>query len=199
MEPNGYSPAPPQKSNTALWIILAVCAGGICICGPILAAVLFPVFAQAKLAAQRTATISNAKQHALGLIMYASDWDDKLPHDNWCDSTSQYIKYENAFASKIVQKGDEKRYDFALTATLLGKSMRDVEDVRISIMTFESKNNEKNQVGGPELLPMPGRYSISGANSNGSCASFVDGHVKFIRDDQFPDGLDDRGMFRVRP
>ncbi len=199
MEPTGISPIPTKSNNTALWVILAICVGGLCIVVPILAAILLPVFAQAKLAAKQTATVANAKQHAFGLIMYTADWDDKMPHDNWCDSTSQYIKHENAFASKIEQRGEETRYDFALTATLLGKSVRDVEDIRISIMTFESKNNEKNQVGGPELLPMPGRYRVSGTNSKGSCTSFVDGHVKIIRDDQFPDGLDDRGMFRVRP
>jgi|CXWL01.1.fsa_nt_gi type II secretory pathway pseudopilin PulG len=198
MEPDAYSSIPPKKNNTLLYVILAVCAGGICICGPIMAAILFPVFAQAKLAAQKTATVTNAKQHALGLIMYAADWGDHLPHDNWCDSSSEYnVNAQNRFSSKILQKGEETRYDFALTATLLAKSLQAVEDTRISIMTFESKNNEKNQVGGPELLPKPGRYFMSNGN-RGSCASFADGHVKFILDDEFPDGLDDKGMFRVR-
>lgn len=42
----------------------------------ILAAILFPVFAQAKVAAQQTTTLSNLKQLGLGIIMYASDYDD---------------------------------------------------------------------------------------------------------------------------
>jgi len=42
----------------------------------ILAAILFPVFAQAKRAAKGTVAISNAKQMALGQIMYAGDADD---------------------------------------------------------------------------------------------------------------------------
>jgi len=42
----------------------------------ILAAILFPVFAQAKQSAKRTATLSNLKQMALGHIMYAADFDD---------------------------------------------------------------------------------------------------------------------------
>ena len=44
----------------------------------ILAAILFPVFAQAKLAAKKTVAISNAKQTALGLTMYATDVDDVI-------------------------------------------------------------------------------------------------------------------------
>jgi len=45
----------------------------------ILAAILFPVFAQAKGAAQRTACISNMKQLATSIVMYGSDFDDLMP------------------------------------------------------------------------------------------------------------------------
>ena len=45
----------------------------------ILAAILFPVFAQAKLAAKKTADLSNEKQLTLGLTMYAGDNDDHAP------------------------------------------------------------------------------------------------------------------------
>ncbi|HTQ10946.1 MAG TPA: prepilin-type N-terminal cleavage/methylation domain-containing protein, partial [Fimbriimonadaceae bacterium] len=49
----------------------------------ILAAILFPVFAQAKEAAKKTACLSNTKQIALGLYMYATDSDDTLPNTSW--------------------------------------------------------------------------------------------------------------------
>lgn len=45
----------------------------------ILAAILFPVFAQAKAAAKKTATLSNIKQLGLGALMYAGDYDDVFP------------------------------------------------------------------------------------------------------------------------
>lgn len=49
----------------------------------ILAAILFPVFAQAKSAAKKTHCISNTKQTGLAAIMYAADYDDVLTrHDN---------------------------------------------------------------------------------------------------------------------
>lgn len=44
----------------------------------ILAAILFPVFAQAKLAAKKTVALSNAKQVALAQYMYMNDYDDHL-------------------------------------------------------------------------------------------------------------------------
>lgn len=45
----------------------------------ILAAILFPVFAQAKEAAKKTADLSNTKQHATATIMYSGDYDDVFP------------------------------------------------------------------------------------------------------------------------
>ena len=45
----------------------------------ILAAILFPVFAQAKAAAKKTVSLSNDKQNTLGGIMYGSDSDDLIP------------------------------------------------------------------------------------------------------------------------
>lgn len=45
----------------------------------ILAAILFPVFAQAKAAAKKTACLSNQKQIGTAGIMYASDHDDYMP------------------------------------------------------------------------------------------------------------------------
>lgn len=45
----------------------------------ILAAILFPVFSQAKAAAKRTTCLSNARQVALGLKLYLGDYDDQMP------------------------------------------------------------------------------------------------------------------------
>jgi prepilin-type N-terminal cleavage/methylation domain-containing protein/prepilin-type processing-associated H-X9-DG protein len=45
----------------------------------ILAAILFPVFAQAKLAAKKISSLSNVKQLDLGILMYSNDVDDRLP------------------------------------------------------------------------------------------------------------------------
>ena len=47
----------------------------------ILAAILFPVFAQAKASAKVASALSNVKQAALGLQMYSTDYDDlAVPH-----------------------------------------------------------------------------------------------------------------------
>lgn len=49
----------------------------------ILAAILFPVFAQARDKARQTACISNAKQVGLATLMYAQDYDETYPSAHW--------------------------------------------------------------------------------------------------------------------
>ena len=49
----------------------------------ILAAILFPVFAQARGQARAISCVSNVKQCATGVMMYAQDYDETIPrHDN---------------------------------------------------------------------------------------------------------------------
>lgn len=51
----------------------------------ILAAILFPVFAQAKVAAKKAADLSNVKQIGTSTILYLNDYDDTFyPHRNNC-------------------------------------------------------------------------------------------------------------------
>lgn len=49
----------------------------------ILAAILFPVFAQAREAARKTQCLNNLKQLGTGLMMYAEDYDERLPAWNF--------------------------------------------------------------------------------------------------------------------
>ncbi len=49
----------------------------------ILAAILFPVFAQAREKARQTSCLSNVKQLTLAQLMYTQDWDEKFTGWNW--------------------------------------------------------------------------------------------------------------------
>jgi prepilin-type N-terminal cleavage/methylation domain-containing protein len=65
-----------QKGFTLieLLVVIAIIA--------ILAAILFPVFAQAREKARATACLSNMKQAGLALQMYAQDYDETMPLGN---------------------------------------------------------------------------------------------------------------------
>jgi prepilin-type N-terminal cleavage/methylation domain-containing protein/prepilin-type processing-associated H-X9-DG protein len=62
---------PPAFTLIELLVVIAIIA--------ILAAILFPVFAQARDKARQATCLSNSKQLALALQMYAQDYDETLP------------------------------------------------------------------------------------------------------------------------
>jgi len=53
----------------------------------ILAAILFPVFAQARAKARQTSCLSNTKQLNMGFQMYKQDYDETFPYWNWWESS----------------------------------------------------------------------------------------------------------------
>ena len=73
--------SPSRQSAAAftlieLLVVIAIIA--------ILAAILFPVFAQAKAAAKQTACISNMHQLGIGIGIYRGDYDDVNPRYRFC-------------------------------------------------------------------------------------------------------------------
>jgi type II secretory pathway pseudopilin PulG len=60
----------------------------------ILAAILFPVFARAKAAAQATSCMSNERQLTLAVQMYLSDYDDYLPPGAYGTATGFVIWHD---------------------------------------------------------------------------------------------------------
>ncbi len=93
----------PQRRGFTLIELLVVIA-----IIAILAAILFPVFAQAKAAAKKTAAISNAKQIGLGQMMYMNDADDVfVPYFSGLVPPSTYTspqKYWPELISPYIQK-----------------------------------------------------------------------------------------------
>jgi len=79
----------------------------------ILAAILFPVFAQAKIAAKKTVALSNAKQIATANMIYMGDYDDALikeffgfpeyPACNW--GAGPYYSWRNAMMPYLKSDG----------------------------------------------------------------------------------------------
>jgi prepilin-type N-terminal cleavage/methylation domain-containing protein len=61
----------------------------------ILAAILFPVFAQAKLAAKKTADLSNLKQMGTATQIYMGDSDDLCPLEAGWDLTGSFWNYNS--------------------------------------------------------------------------------------------------------
>jgi len=97
------SNAPRAFTLIELLVVIAIIA--------ILAAILFPVFAQAREKARQTSCLSNLKQIGVGLMMYSQDYDEQLPpawigYPNvnwpgvarWMDVVQPYVKNTQIFS-----------------------------------------------------------------------------------------------------
>jgi prepilin-type N-terminal cleavage/methylation domain-containing protein/prepilin-type processing-associated H-X9-DG protein len=76
-EPSSFSSATPHRAFTLieLLVVIAIIA--------VLASLLLPALARAKMVAQRTACMSNFKQWGLAMLMYADDHDDFIPRESF--------------------------------------------------------------------------------------------------------------------
>jgi len=98
--------APKRNGFTLieLLVVIAIIA--------ILAAILFPVFSQAREKARQTGCLSNLKQIGTGLMMYTQDYDEAYPCNwfgglwpttpdgkqyKWMDAIYPYVKSEQVF------------------------------------------------------------------------------------------------------
>jgi len=78
-ESSAVTPGVTAFTLIELLVVIAIIA--------ILAAILFPVFAQAREKARQTACLSNLKQMGAALMMYAQDSDEALPFVSFADYT----------------------------------------------------------------------------------------------------------------
>src|SRR5512135_1362788 len=127
----------PYKKPNYSWVWILVAVLGVCGCGGvlILAAILFPVFSQARLAAARAACMSNVKQCSLALLMYTADNDDHFPlAGKWIDRSEQYAKNDPFTCPALLRS--KGRYGYAMSSLLSEKSGPDIRNPDRAILLF---------------------------------------------------------------
>jgi prepilin-type N-terminal cleavage/methylation domain-containing protein len=126
----------------------------------ILAAILFPVFAQAKLAAKKTADLSNTKQISTAIHIYAGDNDDHSvvsDHESgleWYEGLFPYVKNQGVFRTPAYKAHeDDPATDYMLNGVFAhGISLTVFSAPSDQILTA-LRNQEEHEI---DYHPWPG-------------------------------------------
>jgi prepilin-type N-terminal cleavage/methylation domain-containing protein/prepilin-type processing-associated H-X9-DG protein len=94
---NGSSPRGRGFTLIELLVVIAIIA--------ILAAILFPVFAQAREKARQTTCVSHGKQIGTAIMMYAQDYDERLPQIDTATRTTHpvFVQYSWAMWAILIE------------------------------------------------------------------------------------------------
>jgi prepilin-type processing-associated H-X9-DG protein len=155
-------------------IVMGSCAALALLMVPILGAVMFPVFSRARDSARASSCQSNAKQLALGLMMYAQDWDEQFPPAaSWAKGAQVYTK--NATLTECPTFGPGK-HAYAYNSWMSGRSLGKVSSPAEEPLFFESRLNKPN--GADAMTSFDPRHIYGGGKAG--VVAFVDGHVRLL-------------------
>lgn len=136
---------------------------------PIVAGILFPVFAKAREKARQADCSANQRQLALAALMYVQDYDQQLPRADaaWTELLEPYLKHPAVYECAADVDGPPS-YHF-------NPALRSLELVAVTnpseaILFFES-DDEK---------------TIAWRHNDGANFAYVDGHVTWLSQQNNP-------------
>jgi prepilin-type processing-associated H-X9-DG protein len=162
------------RQNPVRLVILLV-LGGFCMLAfcLILAAILFPVFSQAREKARLDRCMSNLKALASAQLMYANDYRDQLPiASQWGDLIRPYVKPDE-YRCPSIPKG--QGFGYAMNVRLSRQKVSRLATPGQIPLLYDSSNLAWNAHDPVTSLPNPPRH-IRLNN-----IAFADGHVEAVR------------------
>ncbi|MCC7230665.1 MAG: hypothetical protein IT203_09755 [Fimbriimonadaceae bacterium] len=97
--------------------------------------------------AQAMRCLSNVKQIAVGTVLYAADYDERLPiADVWQDSIAEYFKSKETFKCPVAASPES----YAFNSAASGRDSTKVDRPEEAVMEFEADAFARNAHGGPE-------------------------------------------------
>ena len=174
----------------------------------ILAAILFPVFARAREKARQTSCLSNIKQAALGILMYAQDYDEKLVRHcyqppsvsnyPWPHAIQPYVKNTQMFRCPSISTVRNASmgcmgYCYNLSRLASGttvgcteRAMGDIPAPSGLLMVTESNDGDSaiaycGYWYRETDTGNPSNIHPTGRHNEGSNVGYVDGHAKWMK------------------
>jgi prepilin-type processing-associated H-X9-DG protein len=139
---------------------------------PVLAALLLPALAKAKMKASAITCMNHMRQLGLAAKMYATDNNEQLPTAaNWCDALQKYVGAGTPFQCPLGKPN--QRSHFGFNANLAGVELNKIELPVQTVLFFETDGGW-NMSGGREMAIAHPRHPRT------VVVAFVDGHVELV-------------------
>lgn len=121
--------------------------------------------------ALQSSCLSNLKQIALGMLMYAQDHDEHLPDAaTWMDDVQPYTAGEALFRCP---GAPHLPWGYAMNASLSKRNLAEIAMPVNTVLVCDSDIGTRNAAGGPEIVCVPPRHD------GGNNYAYVDGHAKW--------------------
>ena len=171
----------------------------------ILAAILFPVFAQAREKARQTTCTSNMKQMGLAMMMYAQDYDEQLPlshtadpwwWNDWKYRILPYTKNEDIFncpsaPANLNRPNGTGPYGINAyigeAGTWAYHALAAIPEPAQTLLLGENRDGDWVVEPNPDYcstIPLPGPWIDPGwvrpAHFEGANLAYCDGHAKWL-------------------
>ena len=168
----------------------------------ILAAILFPVFAQAREKARAAACQSNTKQLAMALMLYAQDYDDTYfgfytgidrkillyPYTKSGTTNADTSVSQAWFCPSTKNRNLEAGYGFNTLINFQPMAVFSTPAQKVMLCDTGMKDTTagvvldlRTQVNAPDFLPAANPSRPNPRHSGGVEVGFLDGHVKLMR------------------
>ena len=156
----------------------------------ILAAILFPVFARAREKARQSSCLSNTRQLILGILMYAQDYDERLPLDGtlplagaypqapfWDARILPYVKNEQIFICPSAPSGT-RTYRYNTVRGRNGDRLATIEFPATTLLLVDATGGGFNQL---NAWGLRNDGDIIETHNGGANFGMADGHAKWLK------------------
>jgi hypothetical protein len=134
-----------------------------------------------------TYSACNARQISRGLLIYSSDFDGRLPAENWQSAVHPHVDSDDVFQEAIRRK-EGRPNGFGMNRALLGGQLATLASPESTVLIYISHQPGPNAVGGAEDVRFPLRWPLQSETA----MAMADGSHQRIKRREF-----DPRVFRV--
>ena len=157
----------------------------------ILAAILFPVFARAREKARQTSCLSNVKQLGLGILMYAQDYDERLPLDGiwlvgavyptapfWDIRILPYVKNQQIYICPSARGNPTRTYRYNVPLGMQGAKLSAIDRPSNTVLLVDAVGGWFNNL---NAWGLRSEGDIMETHSGGANFGLADGSAKWFK------------------